>query len=81
MSLLINEIRIFINPETKMKSEIVINSETKMQYLLTSKVNQTDRQTDILLTEKKSHYRLICHSKSYTACWLCRAGYYVLSNI
>ena len=22
---------------------------------------QTDRQTDILLTEKKSHYRLICH--------------------
>ena len=23
--------------------------------------DQTDRQTDILLTEKKSHYRLICH--------------------
>ena len=29
---------------------------------------QTDRQTDILLTEKKSHYRLICHRNERDIC-------------
>ena len=29
---------------------------------------QTDRQTDILLTEKKSHYRLICHRTERNIC-------------
>ena len=29
---------------------------------------QTDRQTDILLTEKKSHYRLICHRSERDIC-------------
>ena len=28
----------------------------------------TDRQTDILLTEKKSHYRLICHRNERDIC-------------
>ena len=27
---------------------------------ISTPINYTDRQTDILLTEKKSHYRLIC---------------------
>ena len=27
-----------------------------------------DRQTDILLTEKKSHYRLICHRNERDIC-------------
>ena len=29
---------------------------------------QTDRQTDILLTEKVSHYRLICHRNVRDIC-------------
>ena len=29
---------------------------------------QTARQTDILLTEKKSHYRLICHRNERDIC-------------
>ena len=29
---------------------------------------QTNRQTDILLTEKKSHYRLICHRNERDIC-------------
>ena len=29
---------------------------------------QTDIQTDILLTEKKSHYRLICHRNERDIC-------------
>ena len=29
---------------------------------------QTDRQTDILLTEKKSHYRLFCHRNERDIC-------------
>ena len=28
----------------------------------------SDRQTDILLTEKKSHYRLICHRNERDIC-------------
>ena len=30
--------------------------------------HQTDRQTDILLTEKTSHYRLICHRNERDIC-------------
>ena len=30
--------------------------------------NVADRQTDILLTEKKSHYRLICHRNERDIC-------------
>ena len=31
-------------------------------------IYQTDRQTYILLTEKKSHYRLICHRNERDIC-------------
>ena len=31
-------------------------------------IYHTDRQTDILLTEKKSHYRLICHRNERDIC-------------
>ena len=43
-------------------------------------VSQTDRQTDILLTEKKSHYRLICHRNEsvrivmHSNWWLCTSA-------
>ena len=30
--------------------------------------DSTDRRTDILLTEKKSHYRLICHRNERDIC-------------
>ena len=36
--------------------------------LPTNSYYSTDRQTDILLTEKKSHYRLICHRNERDIC-------------
>ena len=48
----------------------VISVTTKV-ILATEEVittRQTDRQTDILLTEKKSHYRLICHRNERDIC-------------
>ena len=35
---------------------------------LFNKFTVADRQTDILLTEKKSHYRLICHRNERDIC-------------
>ena len=60
-------------------SNVDLYTALQRQYLLTCKVsrycapanpmlNQTDRQTDILLTEKKSHYRLICHRNERDIC-------------
>ena len=40
----------------------------RRQNLYSITALQTDRQTDILLTEKKSHYRLICHRNERDIC-------------
>ena len=39
-----------------------------VRYSFALFLNVTDRQTDILLTEKKSHYRLICHRNERDIC-------------
>ena len=44
------------------------SSKTDVVVLPVSMFIQTDRQTDILLTEKKSHYKLICHRNERDIC-------------
>ena len=52
-----------------LKHSIFLCRKMKTRWLLTiSTANRTDRQTDILLTEKKSHYRLICHRNERDIC-------------
>ena len=54
----------------RMPDIIYLISESYISYTRLYLLIQifTDRQTDILLTEKKSHYRLICHRNERDIC-------------
>ena len=46
----------------------IFTSEQRKNRIIVKAARYTDRQTDILLTEKKSHYRLICHRNVRDIC-------------